>query len=190
MNTEEIIRDVLPQFFPEHWLEPPGLVFSNFPSRIRVGYVTRADGGYSYLCAEEFSALSITVEELHFAALKNLASLPSAEISVGKVPGGSEGWIQSAEDNFAAARILLPEVQDVFRQELGEEFLVTLAHRDDCFCWSLTQSTERLEKHAEDALSAFLHEEYSLTPDILLCSQGRFLLHRQQVIPDSDASSD
>lgn len=166
------------------------MIFSDFPSRIRVGYVLRGEGNYSYVCEKEFSRLSVTLEELHAAALMNLARLPSAEISIGKVPGGAEGWIHAPEDNFGAVRILLPTVQEIFRQEIGEEFLVTLPHRDDCFCWSLSQATERQEKHAADALAAFLQEDYNLTPDILICSQGRFNLYRQQVIAERDAASD
>src|SRR5262249_2722469 len=102
----DVISRVLPQFFPAHWLNQPGLVFSEFPSRIRIGYVVRGEGNYSYLCDEEFSGLSATLEEVHAAALENLAKLPSAQLSIGKVPGGAEGWIHATEDNFAAARIL------------------------------------------------------------------------------------
>ncbi len=184
MNTEEVISGVLPQFFPAPWLDPGGLVFSEFPSRIRVGYVIRGEGNYSYLCDEEFAGLSVSLEELHAAALANLARLPAADISIGKVPGGAEGWISTTEDNFTAVRILLPKVQQIFRQEIADEFLVSLAHRDDCFCWSPAQSAERQEKHARDALAAFLQEEYNLTPDILLFSQGRFRLHLQQVVAE------
>lgn len=186
MKKDDVISHVLPQFFPAHWLDRPGLVFSEFPSRIRIGYVIRGEGNYYYLCEEEFSGLSPTLEDVHAAALENMAKLPSAQISIGKVPGGAEGWIHATEDNFAAARILLPKVQQVFRRELGEEFLLTLAHRDDCFCWSPQQSPERQERHAVNALLAFLNEEYSLTPDVLLCSQGRFRLHRQQVVAEPD----
>jgi uncharacterized protein YtpQ (UPF0354 family) len=190
VKPDDVIRGALPQFFPAHWLDRPGIVFTDFPSRIRVGYVVRGDGSYSYLCDEEFAALPITSEELHAAALENLARLPSAEIAIGKVPGGAEGWIRATEDNFAAARILLPEVQDVFRRELGEEFLVTLPHRDDCFCWSLAQTTERQQRHAADALSAFEQEEYNLTPDVLLCSRGGFRLHRQQAAAEPGPAAD
>jgi uncharacterized protein YtpQ (UPF0354 family) len=181
VKTNEITGSVLPQFFPVHWLDSPGIVYSDFPSRIRVGYVLRTDQRYSYICEEEFSGLSLTVEELHAVALANLARLPSANISIGKVPEGAEGWISATEDNFAAVRILLPKVQEVFCEQLGEKFLVMLPHRDDCFCWSLTQSRDRQAKHAKDALAAFLQEDYNLTPDILLCSQGRFALHHQQL---------
>jgi uncharacterized protein YtpQ (UPF0354 family) len=165
-------------------LDQPGIVFSDFPSRIRVGYALREEGSYSYIIDERFSALSITLEELHAAALSNLARLPSASISIANVPEGAEGWISASEDNFAAVRVLLPEIQEQFAEAIGEEFLVSLPHRDDCFCWSLAQCTDRQERHAQDALAAFLQEEYNLTPDILLFSQGRFRLHRQQALAD------
>jgi uncharacterized protein YtpQ (UPF0354 family) len=186
MRKDEVITHVLPQFFPEHWLNPPGLVYREFPSRIRVGYVVRNGGKYSYLCEKEFVEVSISLDDLYMAALTNLAGLPSAKISIGKLAGGAEAWISSAEDNFAAVRILLPKVQKLFQQEIGDEFLVTLPHRDDCFCWSPTQMADRQEKHAQDALTAFLHEEYKLTPDVLLCSGGKFKLHDQQATAELD----
>jgi hypothetical protein len=185
-----VISRVLPQFFPAHWLDRPGLVFREFPSCIRIGYVVRGEGNYSYLCDEEFAGLSFTLEEIHAASLENLTELPSAQISIGKVPGGSEGWIHATEDNFAAARILLPNLQQLFRQELGDEFLLTLPHRDDCFCWSMRQAPERQEKHAADAVAAFLNEAYNLTPDVLLCSQKGFHLHLQQFATERDVAAD
>ena len=181
MSKADVISQVLPQFFPAHWLDHPGLVFSEFPSRIRIGYVIRGEDHYSYLCDEEFSTLGVSLEEIHAKALENLAKLPSARISIGKVPEGSEGWIGATDDNFAAVRILLPKVQQVFRRELGEEFLLSVPHCDDCFCWSAQQPSERQEKHAASALAAFLEEQYNLTPDILLCSENGFRLYREQV---------
>jgi hypothetical protein len=189
VKKDDFMSRVLPQFFPAHWLDRPGLVFSEFPSRIRLGYVVRGEGHYSYLCDEEFSELSAPLEEIHAAALENLAKLPSAQVSIAKGPGGAEGWIHAAEDNFAAARILLPKAQQLFRQALGEEFLLTLPHRNDCFCWSSGQAPERQEKHAANARAAFLNEEYNLTPDILLYSKGGFRLHLQQDVAESDAAA-
>ena len=181
MRKNDVINRVLPQFFPKHWLEEPGIVFSDFPSRIGIGYVLRGEGSYSYIMDEEFARLGISVQELHAAAVANLASLPSASISIGKVPGGAEGWVHATDDNFAAARILLPAVQRQFAEALGEPFLVSLPHRDDCFCWSQAQSQERQQKHFREALERFLEEEYNLTPDILRCSDAHFALHIEQV---------
>ena len=182
VKKDDIINGVLPQFFPKHWLDEPGIVFTDFPSRIRIGYVLRSDGGYSYMMEREFPELGLSVEELHAMALANLARLASASITIGKVPGGWEGWISAKEDNFAAVRILLPSVQQEFREGLGEGFLFVLPHRDWCFCWSLAQSPERQSKHAEEALEDFLEDDYNLTPDILLCSHHGFSLHREQVV--------
>jgi uncharacterized protein YtpQ (UPF0354 family) len=182
VKTDDIINKVLPQFFPKHWLDNPGIVFTDFPSRIRIGYVLRSDGGYSYILDDQFAELGISVIELHVAAVANLARLPSASISIGKVPGGAEGWVHATDDNFAAARILLPSVQQQFVEALGEPFLVSLSHRDDCFCWSVAQSPERQQKHVREALERFLEEDYNLTPDILRYSHERFSLHLEQVV--------
>ncbi len=177
---DDVFNRVLPQFFPKHWLDAPGIVFTDFPSRIRIGYVLRADGSYSYILDDEFAGLGISLEELHAAALVNLAGLPSASISIAKVPGGAEGWLHATDDNFAAVRILLPDVQREFTEALGEPFLVSLSHRDDCFCWSLAQSQERQQTHIRGALERFLQEDYNLTPDILCYSHECFTLHVAQ----------
>ena len=181
MKKDDVINRVLPQFFPKHWLDNPGIVFTDFPSRIRIGYVLRGDGAYSYLVDEEFAELGISVAELHTAAIANLARHPSASISIAKVPGGAEGWLHSTDDNFAAAHILLPRVQREFAEALGEPFLVSLSHRDDCFCWSVAQSAERQQKHVREALERFSLEDYNLTPDILRYSHEEFSLHLEQV---------
>lgn len=143
--------------------------------------MVRGEAQYSYICDHEFSAMSVTLEELHAAALANLARLPSASITIAKIPGGAEGWISATDDNFAAVRILLPHVQREFRTDLGEEFLVGLPHRDECFCWSLAQPEDRQERNVREVSAHFTRNAYNLTPDIMLHSRGAFRLHRQQI---------
>ena len=171
---------VLPQFFPAAWLDDtPEIVFSDFPSRIRVGYVVRKDGAYSYLLKERFVPWGLTIEAVHASALDNLQKLPSAQIRIASVGGAAEGFI-SAEDNFAAARLLLPEVRLKFASRLGDEFLATLPNRDQCFCWSQAQEGDRQLRHAADAVEDFATDDYNLTPDILLVNASRFRLFREQ----------
>jgi hypothetical protein len=69
------------------------MVYSEFPSRIRIGYVLRGEGNYSYLCEQDLSSMPISLKELHAAALTNLAGLSPANISTAKAYGGVEGWI-------------------------------------------------------------------------------------------------
>ena len=171
---------VLPQFFPASWLDAaPEIVFSNFPSRIRIGYVTREEGAYSYLLKEQLSLSGLTPEALHSCALDNLRKLPSGQIIFANVAGGAEGFI-SSEDNFVAARLLLPEVRAEFAARLGNEFLASLPQRDDCFCWAQTQDTDRQKRHSAEALEDFASEEYHLTPDILLVNVNGFRLFHEQ----------
>ena len=181
MKKDDVVNRVLPQFFPKHWLDAPGMVFTDFPSRIRIGYVLRDAGAYSYIVDEVFSGLGLSLQELHAAALANLGGLSSGSITIGKVPGGAEGWISATEDNFAAVRILLPSVQREFSEALGVEFFVSLPHRDWCFCWSPTQPPERQDRHAHEALEDFLQDDYNLTPDILHYWHGDFRIHREQI---------
>ncbi len=173
-------EEVLPQFFPAAWLnDAPEIVFSDFPSRIRVGYVVRKDGAYSYLFNQQFLESGLTIEEVHGSALVNLQNLSSAKITIASVGGAAEGFI-SAEDNFAAARILLPTIRREFASHLGDDFLVTLPDRDQCFCWSKAQDGDRQQRHVVEAVEDFVSEVYNLTPDILLVNRTTFRLFREQ----------
>lgn len=173
-------EEVLPQFFPAAWLhDAPEIVFTDFPSRIRVGYVLRTDGAYSYLLNQQFLESGLTVEEVHASALVNLQNLSSGKITIASVGGAAEGFI-SAEDNFAAARILLPTVRLEFAAHLGDDFLATLPDRDQCFCWSQAQDGDRQLRHAAEAVEDFVSEDYNLTPDILLVNATTFRMFREQ----------
>jgi uncharacterized protein YtpQ (UPF0354 family) len=182
MQLEEIQSRVLPQFFPAHWLEDiSNLVHTDFPSCIRIGYVVRDTGSYHYLLEEDIRGISISLPELNKLALDNLRRLPTGNIRIAEPPWGPEGYV-FAEDNFAAVRILLAEVRKMFASKLGKEFLATLPHRDDCFCWSRAQPDEYQKKHAADAVKDYQGAEHSLTPDIFLVTEAGVHLHEQQLL--------
>ena len=63
MSSKEVLIRVVPQFFPKYWLDTAEIVFSDFPSRIRIGYVLRAEGSYSYIMQDEFSRLGLSVSK-------------------------------------------------------------------------------------------------------------------------------
>ena len=181
MDIEHLKSAVYPQFFPAHWLtDSCQIVHSAFPSRIRVGYVVRGDGQYSYLMAQEFRETGLSLDSLHEAALGNLRALRMPSLSVAATPGGPEAFLGESEDNFTAARILLPAVQRELRRELGEEFLVALPCRDWLCCWSKAQAPDRQAHNASDAHRIFTIDEYNLTPDVLLFSNGSFHVHKPQ----------
>ena len=113
-----------------------------FPSRVRVGYVVSAPGGYSYIMRPEFEEVGVSVDELHAFALHNLRARPCGGLTVGATPGGPEAFMSDVDDNFRAARILLPNVQDALARALGDEFLVAIPCRDWFVCWSKSQSVD------------------------------------------------
>src|SRR5690349_11362692 len=120
MDRDSIKSNVLPQFFPADWIPENPIVHSDFPSRIRIGYVTRVKGGYSYIMNHDCDAMNLTLDELHFCAIKNLGGLPSARATIAETPGGAEVII-TADDNFVAVRILLPKVRSFLASKLGAE---------------------------------------------------------------------
>jgi uncharacterized protein YtpQ (UPF0354 family) len=181
--NDQLLSDVLPQFFPANWLaDAPDLVFTDFPSRIRIGYVVRAEGGYSYVMRPTLEEAGTSVEALHSSALDNLGAMPCEGLRVGKTPGGPEAFLTGVDDNFYAARLLLPNVQAAIAQELGVEYFVAIPCRDWFICWSKNQSKEWQERNVAKALADFLNDDYNLTPDILLRSKDGFSLHLAQKI--------
>ena len=174
---------MLPQFFPQQWLvDAPEMIHTNFPSRIRIGYVVRADGGYSYLMREEFEASGLALPQLHECALRNLGALAMPKFHVGKTPGGAEAFLSDDVDNFTAVRILLPVVREALRVRLGAEHFAAIPCRDWFICWSKDQHADYQAKNLRDTRDTFLKDEYSLTPDILWVSGSGFHLHLEQTV--------
>ncbi|MBC7852205.1 MAG: DUF1444 family protein [Pirellulaceae bacterium] len=182
MSVSSLRFAVFPQFFPAYRLQhAPDMVFTDFPSRIRIGYVLREPGVYRYVSREEVRGSGLTVAQLHEAALENLGELPFPKLAVARTPGGHEAWLVDDVDNFNAARILLPHVQAEFRKELGEPFLVAIPCRDWFFCWSTQQAAEWQAKNRAEAVSIFRADDYNLTPDIFSFSGGEFSLSLAQM---------
>ena len=180
-SNKDLLSGVFPQFFPAHWLnDAPDLLFSEFPSRIRVGYVDRLNGGYSYIMRSAFEQTGLTLELLHEAALKNLDALAELEVTVGRTPGGSEAFLKETEDNFRAVRLLLPRVHAQLARELGDEYFVSIPCRDWFMCWSRTQADDWQSRNQAAALSDFLDDDYNLTPDILIRTPEGFAVHLPQ----------
>ena len=183
MPSNDILSDVVPQFFPAHWLDDaPDLVFSAFPSRIRIGYAVPCEAGYSYVMRPVLEEIGVSLEVLHSTALQNLRAKPIGGLKVGQTPGGPEAFLTGIENNFHAVRVLLPNVQAAIAQQMGNEFFVAIPCRDWFICWSKTQSKEWQDRNVAKALEDFTNDEYNLTPDVFLRSEDGFSVHLAQKI--------
>src|SRR5688572_16445250 len=119
------VGGLLPQFFPRAWMAEHDVFGIPFTEDIGVGFVTREDGGYSYLQRTEGRVPMSSEEELLEQALGNLAQMrDGAELKIARPPGSTVIWVK-AEDNFAAVRMLLPSVKSKLSAELGANYLFT-----------------------------------------------------------------
>ncbi len=181
MRNRDFLSAVLPQFFPAYWLKNvPDMISTDFPSRIRIGYVVREEGAYSYVMRPALEEADISESALHASALRNLHALPLPGLTVGKTPGGPEAFLEDVDDNFRAIRILLPAVGEALAQELGDEYFAAIPCRDWFFCWSKNQSREWQQRNISQARKNFIEDDYNLTPDILLRSKTGFSLYLAQ----------
>jgi uncharacterized protein YtpQ (UPF0354 family) len=172
MNQNKELESVLPQFFPASWIESTQpMLFSDFPSRVRVGYVNRIEGSYSFLMMSDIESQGADQKSIHQASLNNLREFGEMGLKTAKIASGIEGWIV-ADDNFTAARILLPNVQAKLFELLGDPFRLTIPHRDDCFYWSVSQALERQIHHSKNAAKDFETDDYNLSPDVFECSKA------------------
>ncbi len=129
---------------------------------------------------EELVEAGLSLESLHELAIDNLQKLTLPELCLGKTPGGPEAWLRQADDNFNAARVLLPNVQESLATQLGEPFCVALPCRDWLVCWSEKQATDWQAKNRAEALRIFREDSHNLTPDILEFRQGMFTVSTMQ----------
>jgi hypothetical protein len=184
MEDDLLTSAVIPQFFPAHWLQDaPDIVHTAFPSRIRIGYVIRREGGYAYVMQGELEAAGLSLAHLHEAAVENLRALPCPDLNVAQTPGGPEAWLGDAADNFNAARLLMPALQGMLAADLGEPFYAVLPCRDWFTCWSRKQSPEWQTKNKAEAVETFLGDKYNLTPDVFVFEGGRFRMGEVQEVP-------
>lgn len=163
---------LLPQFLPRAWLDEHDIFGIAFTQDIAIGFVTRENGGYSFLLSEDGGARASSREHLLANALNNLAQMrDGAELKIARPPGSTVIWIK-AEDNFAAVRMLLPSVKSKLVAELGEQYLFTVPSRDLCLFWNASSPTELSAKHALEAQEDYACEKYNLSPHVMSTRRG------------------
>jgi hypothetical protein len=91
------------------------------------------------------------------------------EIKIVRPYGATVIWI-NANDNFIAVRMLLPKIKELINKEIGRNFLFTIPSRDLVLMWNIDAPNELTEKHRKEAMEDFENEEYSLSPNVFLCT--------------------
>ncbi len=167
----------LPQFFPKFWTEEYGVYGISFTDDVSIGFILKSSNSYSFLLNDDFNHLEVSEEELYNKSFDNLRNISdSFDIHVAE-PNGSKVIWWFLDDNFNAVRLLLPEVVNYLKSELGENFLFTIPSLGNVLCWKIASSSELTEKHLKEAIEDFGSEEKQLSPNIYIYDNIRPLKH-------------
>lgn len=156
----------IPQFYPATWQSEYSIYGLDFTEDVCLGFVTQDNGSYSYLMMDDIKPNNIDTDKLLNNALKVLSEMKNnVQLKVARPEGSTVIWLQ-ADNNFIAARLLLPKVQEFINNEIGNAFLFTIPGRDLVLVWNENAPEEITEKHKKEALEDFKESAYSLSPNI------------------------
>jgi len=136
----------------------------DFTDVVSVGFVMRLEGQYSYILQHQIGELDVSAEDLLDVALANLREMRTGvHFHLARPPGSTVLWI-TAEDNFSAVRLLLPQVQANIHKEIGPAFCFTIPNRDNMLVWSADAPDNITQKHLREAREDYDTDEYNLSP--------------------------
>ncbi len=139
LSFEETSDRLLLQIMPANLNSIPGLPILHrpFSTRVNVAVVADFPTSYMYLRMTDVERWEVSADELFDLARDNLRKR-SAQLAVNATETGRNAlMIVATGDGYDAARILLPELQQVFASRFGETFRVGIPNRDFLICWGL-----------------------------------------------------
>jgi hypothetical protein len=135
---------------------------------LAVAYGMDNDRTISYLTQDRFASWNITVDELHETALENL--LRRSQTINAHAAQDDDGRIYlilfQMMDGYDASRILLPNLHEKLRENLGSPFAAAIPNRDILLCFRNEQQT--LDKLQPQIESDFGQMPHQVTDRILL----------------------
>jgi uncharacterized protein YtpQ (UPF0354 family) len=141
-------------------VEQHGLCTTPLAGELSVAFVLRTETRSRYVHGGDLRAWQCEIDELHAAALANLAQASDRARLLRS--DGDEGAFVVARsgDGLDSSRLLLPGLQALLAAELGSPFAVAVPHRDALFACALGQASgiaalrERARREAESARHA------------------------------------
>jgi hypothetical protein len=166
--TNQNLTDFYPQFFPIQWINEYDIFGAPFTEDVAVGYVKRELNGYSYLLKNDFVEIGTTQDTLLDRSLKNLDKISATiQLLIARPGNFCEITWQAENDNFSAIRLLLPRIQKVIVENMGNNFLFTIPSRDIITCWSTDAPIEWTLKNYKDSEDIFKEDDYRLSPKVV-----------------------
>lgn len=135
MSWEQAKLQLMPQLMPAEFLSKLPLASFEFGDQVLLGFVLDTEHAYSYVTEKELDQWAISKELLRETAFENLKERSNG-IEMMAIPGDNAFVIVSTMDGFDAARIVVPEMQQYFKETIGGSFYFGVPNRDFLICWS------------------------------------------------------
>lgn len=132
---------VFPQLMPRDYAAKFGAVSRAFGKDVLIGVVVDDERSYRYVRTAELETWNITKPELYDTAIENLAA-KSSGIEMNLIPPPNGFLAISTGDGFDAARIVLPQLQNLIREHFGSPFRFGVPNRDFLICWNKDEPAE------------------------------------------------
>lgn len=138
------------------------LVTREFVHTLNICFVIDTEKGYLYITKNKLEEFGIDINELTRLAIKNLAELPASKEGPRKMDhkDGTFSYSWESNDGYDAARILLPNLWDMFSPFYPDGFLIAIPHRDFLLVTPVA-FLQQLTQYSNELYNKFAHPVYS-----------------------------
>lgn len=168
---DEIREAVLPVLKPREYVRPDGptksLTYSEWLDDVIVCYVINGAKSLRFITDWDLNRWEIDRERLHEVAIENLGQLEWPERMEGsRSPGGGRLILVCPNDNFAASRLLHPELHRLMSGPLKSPFLAGVPDRDTLVVFSNRRPLKK--RIAQQVKKDYDKSGYPITPRLFL----------------------
>lgn len=165
LNWERSKTLLKPQLMPKEFVEKIPLVSRPFGDEIVLGFVIDSEKAYSYVSKTDVDRWGVDEQEIHDAALDNLNET-SKGMELQVFPGPNAFAVVNSMDGFDAARIILPELREIFGGNIGIPFYFGVPNRDFLICWSKGADAEFQHRMQSQISQDFDERPYPLSRSV------------------------
>jgi uncharacterized protein YtpQ (UPF0354 family) len=170
---------IVPVLKPADYVRPDGptarLVSREWLGDVIICYAIQGAKTFRFVIDLDLNRWGMDTDQLHELSIENLARLPWPERIEGSGPANQRVAIVSTRDSFDAARLLHPELHDLFSQVLGSPFLAGVPDRDTLVVF--TARNRRLRKRIATQLKKdFGRAAYPISPHPYLVTRDGIAL--------------
>jgi hypothetical protein len=156
---------IKPQLMPIEFLERVPLISRPFGEGIVLGFVIDSEKAYSYVSKADVDRWGVDEQEILDTAIENLKEA-STGMQLQLFPGENAFAVVNSMDGFDAARITLPELREIFSENISTPFYFGVPNRDFLICWAKSGDTAFQQQMRSQISQDFDERPYPLSRSV------------------------